>query len=89
MAIDRSKGSAHWWLGPNSLFGVAINQTAHGKDSIGDQYDKYEHPLSNWFKNLFKGTGVTVTAGVSPDEKFSKEMKIGVLLLLVVWMGSR
>lgn len=86
MAIDKSKGSAHWWLGPNSLFGTVLKGSVYGKDGTGEQGKK---TVKDWIEGLFSGTGVKVTAGVSPDEEFSKEMKIGVLLLLVVWMGTR
>lgn len=77
-----AKYDSNWWLGPNSLFGTALSQSVYGKDGGGVKGKK---TVKDWFGDLFKGTGITVTAGVSPDDQFSDQIKVvGGLVLLYV-----
>ena len=72
---DRSRGSAHWWFGPNSMFGQAIDQTRWGTKGGADPQDTREG-LFDMIENLFKPTGVDVNIKtVTDEEKLNEFLK--------------
>ena len=67
---------ANWWFGPNSLYAVAIGQTKWGKEGENGQ----DKSVGDWFKEQFKGTGVTI--GVAPDTDFASTIQNNIPIIL-------